>query len=400
MNDDVNIISAVPLWFWGLSAFLMSACVGSFLNVVAARVPRGQSIAWPGSHCFTCGAPIAAHHNIPVLSWFILRGRCHDCRASFSVRYALVELGFALLCTYSVVRAGGPTLQAMQECILYGFLFPLACIDLDTWTLPDRITIPGIVAGLALSATHGLDVFVTNLVCAVLGYAVLRVGGLIGSYVLRKEAMGGGDFMLFALIGAFMGPKALLPVIFLSSLQGSVVGLGMICVRRFERRRRERNEASGRPPVTADQEKSEEGGEEASSKDAAKGSPAATEAVAASPAAEANVEAKAVMESPAEKSEESAGSASGESAGEEESKEDEGSGGMVEVLVPPTEAQKAAVERILRPRSMDDLRTFACKLPDDGWRPDAHALPFGPFLALATIELVVFQNLGRMLFPW
>lgn len=344
MSDSVSMFTAVPLWFWGAAAFLVSACVGSFLNVVAARIPRGMSLAWPGSHCFTCGAPIAAHRNIPVLSWFILRGRCHDCRSSFSIRYALVELGFALLCTFTVLRHGGPTYQAVSECILFGFLFPLACIDLDTWTLPDKITWPGIIAGLILALPLGFDVFLGRLAAAAAGYGILFAGNAVGSRILNKEAMGGGDFMLFALIGAFLGPGAMIPVIFLSSLQGALVGIGVIALRSRKKKK--------------------------SAEDAA-----------------------------LEKSGENGG---GEKSEQELEEEAEAEDPETRILSEPSSDPRdiAAAEVILNPAKLNQLREFSCKVPTDGWVPDAHSIPFGPFLALASIEIVVFDRITGIFFPW
>ncbi len=356
MNDIASLPLAVPLWFWAAATFLISACVGSFLNVVAARVPVGQSIVWPGSHCFTCGAPIAARHNIPVLSWFLLRGRCHNCRAPFSIRYALVELGFAVLCTATVIRHGGPTHAALTQCVLFGFVFPLSCIDLDTWTLPHAITLPGIITGLLLSLPAGLDVFLNHLLAAAAGYGVLIIGAFIGSHLLNKEAMGGGDFMLFALIGAFLGTRVMLPVIFLASCQGALVGIAMILVRKF----------SGKD-APADSEK------EASA--------------AESDAAPAD----------APKAEEAQAEGAAESASENAA---ENAGTDAPAAVAPAPVLSAETEALLHPKSLDDLKTFSCKVPDDGWTPDPHAIPFGPFLSLAAVEVVVFSHIPDLLFPW
>ncbi len=334
--------AALPLWFWAATAFLMAACVGSFLNVVVARVPRDESIVWPGSHCFTCGAPIAARHNLPILSWFLLRGRCHDCKAPFSIRYALVELAFAALCCLAVVRHGGPTHAAFEECALLALLIPLACIDLDTWTLPHSLTIPGIAIGLAFALPLGQDILLNRLLAAGIGYAVLFVGGLIGERVLGKEAMGGGDFFLFALIGAFLGTRALLPVIFLASLQGSVVGIAQIAQKRLTNR------------------SATEDGEGADSEEAGDSRESATE----------NSEGNAPEHS-AEKTTEKAAE---------------------------TE-QSAAANASLSPADDNPLRINA-RIPDDGWEPDPHSIPFGPFLALGAAEVLYFSHLPDILFPW
>lgn len=321
-------LAALPLWFWAATAFLMAACIGSFLNVVVARVPREESIVWPGSHCFTCGAPIAARHNLPILAWFLLRGRCHDCKAPFSIRYALVELAFASLCCLAIVRHGGPTLAAFEECALLALLITLACIDLDTWLLPHSVTIPGIAIGLAFALPLGSDIFLNRLLAAGIGYAVLFVGALIGERVLGKEAMGGGDFVLFALIGAFLGTRALLPVIFLASLQGAAVGIALIAHKR----------AAG---LSTDDEDTNDG-------------------------------------------------ADGESAETSTKNETENA----------AETEQGAAAIALTPQAEHNPLSISAKIPDDGWEPDPHAIPFGPFLALGAAEVLYFSRLPDILFPW
>ncbi len=372
MNADaIQPFAALPLWFWAATAFLVAACVGSFLNVVVARVPREQSIAWPPSHCFTCGAPIAARHNLPILSWFLLRGRCHDCRAPFSIRYALVELAFAALCTFAVVRHGGPTHAALQECVLLGFLLALSCIDLDTWLLPHCLTIPGIAAGLLLALPLGLDSFLNRLLAAAIGYTVLLIGAFIGERVLGKEAMGGGDLFLFALIGAFLGTRALLPVIFLASLQGAAVGLALIAKREAGRI------APAQDVGEIDVDVEGDGRASAAAEAATGASPAASEEM--SPArAQGQVGLAGVAPNHV--------SAGSEAEGAE----------------PPCGAPAAmAAEQVAAPADAAgaSLRIRA-KIPDDGWEPDAHAIPFGPFLALGAAEVLYFSRLPDLLFPW
>ena len=221
----------MPLWFLVGSAFVIGASVGSFLNVVIARVPFGESIVWPPSHCRSCGKGIEPFHNVPILSWFLLRGRCSNCLARFSFRYAFIELAFALICAFAVARHGVGW-AAAREIVLMGFLLPLAMIDLDTWLLPSELTYSGTVVGLLLTLPMGRDVFLEHLLAAAVAYTGLMLLGAVGERLLGKEAIGRGDLGLVALIGAFLGLKALFPVLLLSSVQGSLIGVVMIAARR------------------------------------------------------------------------------------------------------------------------------------------------------------------------
>ncbi len=254
MPENSYSLAALPSWFLVTCAFIFGALVGSFLNVVIARVPHGKSIIRPPSHCFSCKKPIAPYHNIPILSWLILRGRCANCGARFSVRYALIELAFGAVCAFAVWRHG-LSLPAAREILMMGLLVPLTAMDLDTWLLPRSLTVSGIVLGLALAGAEallgegwrhlGLHAF-----AAALGYSVLALVGFIGEKVMRKEAMGRGDPWLFAMIGAFLGPLALLPTLLFASVQGSLIGGALI----FMKRRREKRAAAA-PAATLPKEK-------------------------------------------------------------------------------------------------------------------------------------------------
>ena len=209
----------LALWFAALGAV-----VGSFLNVVVWRLPQGISLATPGSHCPRCGAPIAAHDNIPVLAWLVLRGRCRTCRGPISLRYPLVEACTAVV-TVLFVRHDGLSLALPFHLVFAWALIALALIDLDTWLLPFRISLPliplGILAGLAESKSAGLNAAIG----AGIGWSLIVFVGFVGEMVLKKEAMGGGDSYLMASIGAFCGPLLLWVALFLASIQGVVYGL-------------------------------------------------------------------------------------------------------------------------------------------------------------------------------
>ncbi len=211
---------------WGA---LIGSIIGSFLNVVIARVPQGQSVIHPRSRCPGCGEPIAWYDNVPVLSWLLLRARCRRCRTRISARYPLVELLVALLGGLAVQRHGVAP-AALAELAFGSFLVALAFIDLDTWLLPFKLSVPfaafGLAAGwlqLAPSGSIG-----GALLGGGVGFLAFLVVHLVGEKVFRREAMGFGDVVLLGGIGAWLGVLALLPVILLSSLQGSVVGIALV----------------------------------------------------------------------------------------------------------------------------------------------------------------------------
>lgn len=334
----------VPAGFLVPVAFVLGALFGSFLNVVVARVPRGESILWPPSHCFSCGQRIRATDNVPIFSYLILRGRCRACGARYSGRYALLELAYALVWAAAVARHG-LTVPALREILLMGFLIPLAAIDLETWLLPRVITIPGIAVGLAVGALEGRPALADGALGAAVGYTGIVLIGFVAERIVRREAMGGGDKWLMSLIGAFLGVRALLPVLLLSALQGSVLGGLML----WSRRRHEKRSASEAPPA----------GEpdldvRAAPASALPSRPEATSAPAAGhPAAE---DRPAGLEAPG--------------------------GEAIEPARLPDSAEAEA-------------------LPDEEeWVPDPTAIPYGPFLALAAAEVLYFTQLPSVLFPF
>jgi leader peptidase (prepilin peptidase)/N-methyltransferase len=207
------------LWF-----FLLGAAIGSFLNVCILRLPQGESLVRPGSHCPRCKTPIRFFDNIPLLSYLILRGRCRNCQGPISPRYFLVEMLTALL-SVAIVRNFGPSLEAAVYFVFFCALLVIIFIDLDTFTIPDLITLPGMVVGLAAS-------FVLPSMGVVKSLAGLAAGGgvlfavAVGYQILRKrEGIGGGDIKLLAMIGSFVGIPGVIFTLFASSLVGAVVGL-------------------------------------------------------------------------------------------------------------------------------------------------------------------------------
>ncbi len=203
--------------------FLLGLIIGSFLNVCIWRLPRGESIAYPGSHCPLCGAPIRWFDNIPLLSFLLLKGRCRSCGKRISPRYPLVELltGSLFLATY---WSFGLTPQTAIYLLLASSLITVGFIDLDKKIIPNLITLPGIVLGLALALFLPYLSLWSSLLGAILGGGTLFLVGIFGRALFKKAAMGGGDIKLAAMIGAFFGWQQILLVLFLSFLLGAIIG--------------------------------------------------------------------------------------------------------------------------------------------------------------------------------
>lgn len=222
--DETILRDLVVAW-----VVILGAAVGSFLNVVIARLPAGQSVVRPRSRCPRCGAQIAWYDNLPIASWFALRGRCRACRGPISFRYPLVEAALAATAVAAYLRHGF-AFPALGELVMVGLLVAMALIDLDTWLLPHALTWPLIGVGLVLAATGsgpspGLG---SSALGAAVGFAGFGAIWLLGEKVFHREAMGLGDVFLLAGLGAWMGLPALLPVVLLASIQGSLVGIAQL----------------------------------------------------------------------------------------------------------------------------------------------------------------------------
>ncbi len=231
----------VPIWFVVLSFGLFGLLFGSFANVVIWRVPRGESIASPGSHCPGCEAPIAWYDNVPVVSWLVLRGKCRSCGTRIALRYPVVELASGAL---FVIAAAvfGPTLRGVFAAVYFWFLLVLSVIDLDSLRLPNVIvaTLAAIGAiGAVIAQVTGAELvplidtasaglFSRPLVMASLG-ALLGLGlsgGVAAAYsaIRRKTGLGMGDVKLLGALGVFLGPYVLLSL-FMASVFGAIVGV-------------------------------------------------------------------------------------------------------------------------------------------------------------------------------
>ena len=201
---------------------VLGTIIGSFINVVIYRVPRGGSVVYPPSACGACAAQLSWQDLIPVLSYIILRGRCRSCSSSISWRYPLVELssGLGLLALYYKFGLG---FEGLAAAVLFFLLLAVIFIDLDFLIIPNRIVLIGLLLGIPLTLAQSLPVFISGL----LG---LMVGGglLLLTAVVSRGGMGGGDIKLAAVIGLYVGWPQILLVLFLSFLLGSIVGLILV----------------------------------------------------------------------------------------------------------------------------------------------------------------------------
>jgi leader peptidase (prepilin peptidase) / N-methyltransferase len=200
---------------------VLGAILGSFLNVVIYRLPRGESLASPGSRCPSCGSPIAPYDNVPVLSWLLLRGHCRHCRAPISPRYPAVELLTAATFA-AVVAVRGFDDDLLLELTFVACLISLAGIDLDHKLLPNRIVYPMAAYGLVATAIVDTGDLVEHLIAGGGGFLFLFLAVLA-----YPRGMGMGDVKLAGAMGLYLG-LSIVPAMLVAFLTGSLIGLGMI----------------------------------------------------------------------------------------------------------------------------------------------------------------------------
>ena len=236
----------------GVFAFATGACIASFLNVVIWRVPRGESISSPPSHCPKCGAPVRWYQNVPILSWLALRGKCANCREPISPRYILVETLGGCLFLAAFLRYADVSVP-LVPCVLHlvamwiwiSLMIVGSFIDFDLKLLPDFVTVGGMLLGLvdASATTACLFVWgdgatmwerffplVWSVAGLVTGFGMLWMVRFLGTKAFGREAMGLGDVFLMGAVGALFGPVAVLVALILSSVFGSVAGLSAMAL--------------------------------------------------------------------------------------------------------------------------------------------------------------------------
>jgi leader peptidase (prepilin peptidase)/N-methyltransferase len=203
-------------------AGLFGMIFGSFLNVCTLRWPQDESVVFPGSHCPKCGEAIRWYDNIPVLGYILLRGRCRACRASISLQYPLVELATGLVWA-GMFSYAGPTWEALRGAVLLTILFGIALTDARFYIIPNQFSLGGLVLGLGLAFLPGGIDPLAALLGAVLGFVLLQAVAVAGKWMFKKDAMGGGDIKMMAMVGSFVGMAGVLLTIFLGALLGSVI---------------------------------------------------------------------------------------------------------------------------------------------------------------------------------
>ncbi len=221
MNTQLFFLSA---------SFILGMIIGSFLNVCIYRIPAGLSIVHPPSHCPHCETPIRWYQNIPLISWIVLRGRCASCKAPVSYRYPLIEAlsgGLYLL----VFLYFGLSWSTLVFWIFFSLLLVITFIDLDHQIIPNVLSLPGIVVGFACA------LFALPLTWQDSAFGTMLGAGLLWSVatgyrlLMGAEGMGMGDVKLLAMIGAFLGWQAVLPVVFLGSIAGTLIGVPLMLIK-------------------------------------------------------------------------------------------------------------------------------------------------------------------------
>ncbi|HLB93141.1 MAG TPA: prepilin peptidase [Terriglobales bacterium] len=258
--------------FLAAAIFGLGLCFGSFLNVCVYRLPRGKSVVTPRSACPHCGDWIPLYHNIPVLSWLVLRGKCRACKAPISPRYLLIEILTGLLFLGCYTHFG--LTLGMLKCTVLGYLLlGLIFTDAETKLLPDAMTLPGLALGVLFSLVVPVNDLASrimpglvsptlrsqiswqwwsladSLLGAAVGASFLYGAAAIYLRARGVEGMGFGDVKLMAMIGAFLGTKLTVLTIFAASLAGSLFGLSTVLAVWMKRTRR--NQARGTSRVAA-----------------------------------------------------------------------------------------------------------------------------------------------------
>ncbi len=247
---EITVIN--PFLFYTF-VFIFGLLFGSFLNVCIYRLPRDESIAFPPSHCTNCSTPIKYYQNIPVISYLLLGGKCSSCKEPISVIYPVVELFTAVLITLLFYKYG-VTIETFVYVILALSLIVISFIDLEHFIIPNVITLPGIIIGLAynllitdwgllLKIIPGLDfgnIFyiapripaLNSVLGIIIGGGTLLLIAYLYKIIRKREGMGMGDVKLLAMLGAFLGINGVFFIILVSSLVGSVIGITLILIQR------------------------------------------------------------------------------------------------------------------------------------------------------------------------
>ena len=213
-------------WAGGVFVFVLGTIIGSFLNVLIYRIPRGRSVVFPPSACGGCGARLGWQDLVPVVSYLLLPGRCRSCGATISPRYPAVEVlsGLGFLVWYLKF---GLTVEGLAAAVLFSLLLVIIFIDLEFLIIPNRLVLAGLILGSPLILVQSPQLLLNGLLGLLVGGGLLLI-----TAVVSRGGMGGGDIKLAAMIGLYLGWPQVLLMLFVSFLLGSVVGLGLVALRR------------------------------------------------------------------------------------------------------------------------------------------------------------------------
>jgi len=213
-----------------VASIVLGAIVGSFLNVCISRLPKEESIVTPSSHCPQCKSPIKFYDNIPLISYLLLKGKCRNCGLPISIQYPIVEAVTALVSFFLFITFG-VSLSFIYYFMFVSALIVITVIDLHYQIIPDVISLPGIGIGLLGSLIIPRITFFESLIGMLSGGGSLFLVATIYQWLFKREGMGGGDVKLLAMIGAFLGWKAVILTILLSSFVGSIIGIAVMLIK-------------------------------------------------------------------------------------------------------------------------------------------------------------------------
>lgn len=204
--------------------FIFGIIIGSFLNVCIYRLPRSLSIVRPPSSCPTCGEPIHAYDNIPILSYLLLKGRCRDCGGAISIRYLAIEFMTGVFFVM-LLWLFGFSIELPVYLLFVSLLIVISFIDLEFTIIPDILSLGGLIAGLAISFFRPNLGIIDSILGVLLGGGVLWAIAFFYELIRKREGMGGGDIKLLGMIGAFCGIQGVVFTLIAGSFVGALVGI-------------------------------------------------------------------------------------------------------------------------------------------------------------------------------
>lgn len=236
----VQILSGEPEWLFNLYTVVVGLICGSFANVLIHRLPRDESFVKPRSRCPSCKKPILWWQNIPVVSYLALRGRCANCEARISLRYPVIELVTAALFLFAKHRMGWDVLLWLREWPFLVSLVAITFIDLEHRIIPDKLSLSGVVWGLATAYWVPGFGIIDSFLGAAVGFSIFYAMAVLYHRFAGREGLGGGDIKLLAMLGAFLGVQGVFVTILVSSVVGTVIGVSIGLTQRARGRSKSR----------------------------------------------------------------------------------------------------------------------------------------------------------------